>query len=405
MKQRILVLALFGALAAISAYGSGYRIPEQSINSIALANAYVANTQDADTSYFNPANMSWFESGWRIDAELMYIHLPQIGYSGNYMSGAANGDSLAEDFILPVFYAVSPEVNNFRIGFSLTYPAGLSKRWDEAPQRITAEDFTLTTTEFNPTISYRFCDIFSAAVGVRAVYADGEVRSEYYPAPGVSIQRDLEGDTMDYGYNLAITAKPNSNITFAVTYRSKVKLHLEGNADIIDTTTATNYSGYAEVEVPVPAVLTVGTSYRFENTTLELVYDKTYWNTYDKLDFNYSESLASFDAAVPKHWSNTNAFRIGLTHKCNDNLTAMVGFAIEGNPIPDSTLGYELPDSDGTAYSFGFKYKLKDRLNVGAAYLFEDKDKRTVDQGASGIQGTFSDGGAHLFNIGVNYRF
>ena len=45
MKKRISLVALVGVFAASTVYGSGYRIPEQSINSTALANAYVANTR------------------------------------------------------------------------------------------------------------------------------------------------------------------------------------------------------------------------------------------------------------------------------------------------------------------------------------------------------------------------
>ncbi|RUM38472.1 MAG: aromatic hydrocarbon degradation protein, partial [Desulfobulbus sp.] len=58
MKKKIAIATLGLLVAAGSAYGSGYRIPEQSLNSTARAGANVAYTPSADAAFFNPANMS-----------------------------------------------------------------------------------------------------------------------------------------------------------------------------------------------------------------------------------------------------------------------------------------------------------------------------------------------------------
>jgi long-chain fatty acid transport protein len=86
----------------------------------------------------------------------------------------------------------------------------------------------------------------------------------------------------------------------------------------------------------------------------------------------------------------------------------MVGFAVDENPVPDRTLGYELPDSDAKLYSIGFRYVVNDRLEIGAAYLRSVKEKRTITASAGntqGIDGEFSDGGAQVINVGGSYRF
>jgi len=59
-------LALSVAASSVVMAG-GYKIPEQSLNSMALGAAYVAHTTGADTAYFNPANMSF------MDAEKSYV--------------------------------------------------------------------------------------------------------------------------------------------------------------------------------------------------------------------------------------------------------------------------------------------------------------------------------------------
>lgn len=408
MKKKISIISLALLLAAGTAYGSGYRIPEQSINSTALANAYVAHTTGADSAYFNPANMSFSEDSWQVEASLMYINLPSIDYTAVGSSEVSTKD---ENFVMPNMHVVSPDYNNFRFGFSVIYPAGLSKRWENPDQRASVEEFTLKTVEFNPTISYKFCDKFAAAIGGRVMYASGVVKSFAVKPSLGNFSRDMDGDTVDYGYNLALSYKVNDNWNIATTYRSKVELGVEGDA-VITAASTIAYSGQTAVEVPVPAVWSIGTSYTIGKTTVELDYDKTYWSSYEQLDFNYSRDLslnpltAAFDTPILKNWEDTDAFRIGITHKCTERLTTMVGFAIDENPVPDDTLGYELPDSDAKLYSIGVRYKVNEQLEVGGAYLYDDKDDRTVGAGnAQGINGEFSGGGAHLVNIGASYIF
>ncbi len=408
MKKYINILAAISILVPATSFASGYRIPEQSVNSTALSGAYIANTPGADASYYNPANMTDFADQWQVAADLTYIKLYQATYTDNLLVGR-NGTSKEEKFLIPHLFVVSPKVNNFRFGLAMTHPAGLSKRWLDPFPRSGAEDFSLKVFELNPSIAWQSCDKFSVAAGIRLLQADGEVRS-YVNVGGADFRRDLEGNTTEFGYNLAATYRPNEALRLSATYRSKVDLDLSGEAQLIGG--PASYSGPANVSVPVPAVLSLATAYSFEQTTVELTYDRTYWDAYEKLDFNYSSTLAGFltgfDTPVAKNWSNTNAYRIGITHQCTDQLTAMIGFAIDENPVPDSTLGFELPDSDAIIYSIGARYKINDNLEVGAAFLYDDKEDRSIPATAansSAINGTVDGCDAHILSVGLQYNF
>ena len=431
MKKRIAVAAAMTVLAASPAFASGYRIPEQSINATALANASVAHTPNADASYYNPANMSWLDKSAQAEASLTWIQLTSIDYTDNAMANR-NGASKDEDFVLPNLHLVSPAYGNWRFGLSVVYPYGLSKQWTSSFARTTAEEFTLKTHEFNPTVSYKFNEMFSIGGGARVIYTTGKVKSNgTIPATTVggntvysTIARDMDGDTTEYGYNLAATFKPISNLSFAATYRSKVDLDVEGDAVLtssqgflgngtaVSALPAGSYRGTTSVSVPAPAVLTFAAAYTCNSgkTTAELAYDKTYWNAYDQLDFNYASALghpvltAAFDNPKAKNWSNSDAFRIGLTHKLTEQWTVMAGFAIDKTPAPDSTLGFELPDSDAKIYSCGLRYQPAANLQLGLAYLYDDKESRTVTN-ANGLNGTFDNSAAHLLTAGLQYRF
>lgn len=427
MKRKIAALGLAGLFLATSASGSGYRIPEQSVNSTALSGAYVAHATSADASYFNPAHMGWLaQDQWSADLSLTYIGLARIDYTDNRAS-AYNGESKAENFVLPQLHLVSPDRNHFRLGLSVVEPAGLAKRWEQPFPRTFAEDFTLQVVELNPSLSYTMADKYGVAAGFRMLRGQGQVVSNgLVPVGGglySTISRSMEGDTLDYGYNLAITAKASDRLVFAVTYRSNVNLGLESDTATLANSAvihpnplvgtlvpAATWIGAAEVIVPAPAVLTLAAAYTFGKTTVELTWDRTFWSEYDKLDFNYATPLPNdvltraFDDPKEKSWANTDAYRLGLTHRINDDLTLMAGLGYDENPVPDPTLNFELPDSDALLFSVGGRYRVNDRLELGSAYLYDHKDSRTVNQTA-GLDGTFDNGAAHLLSFGAAIIF
>jgi len=411
------------SLAAVMALNAaGYKLPEQSINSMALGAAYVAHTTGADTAYYNPANMAFMDDGQYVEAALTLVHLPSVDYEGaQYLKTStgiialdpADGSSKVENIPVGHLHYVSPRFGNWRFGMSVAAPGGLSKRWESPVQKLSAEEFTLKIVEFNPSFSYRVNDQFSVGGGVRIVYADGKVKSDgrdIRPFP-VPLKRDMEGDVVAFGYNLALAWHPQNDLQFAVTYRSNVDLDLEGNAKLYTNVAGKFtkiYDGNADVTVPLPATLAVAAAKTFNDSlTVELVYERTFWSKYKELDFNYDRSLPVFDKPIDKSWKDSNTYRIGLTYLYSDRLTLMAGYAYDETPVPSRTLGYELPDSDANIFSLGFRYKQSEHLEWGVAVLYDHKKKRTISfpENENGIDGTFSKGGALLTTVGFQYKF
>lgn len=408
MKHHVKVAGLLG-LSVATLFGAGYKIPEQSLNSTALSAAYVANARGADASYYNPANMAFSPSGSDLEIALTYIRLPKVTYKDHGSSRSKTGTpasdatSESENFYIPTFHYMSPEFNSWRFGLSFVAPAGLSKRWNDAFPKSSAQEFTLKVLELNPTASYKVNDKFAVGFGLRGVYSSGVVK-----ASSSAIVQDLTGNSIDFGYNLAASYKPSSNITLSSTYRSKVDLTIKGNAK--GSIRGNPFNTAANVKLPLPAALAFAVAYTFDKTTAELVYERTYWSAYKNLNFNFPNNTTVegvLGTSKPKNWKDTNAFRLGITHQYSDKLKLMAGFAIDKSPIPNSTLGFELPGSDAKLYSAGFEYKVNDNMKVGLAYLYDHKDSRTVNQGAAlgKLKGTFSGGGAHLVTASFKYRF
>lgn len=157
MKNIGKVVAI-SAICAMSLEASGYKIPEQSLSAVALGAANVAAVRGADASYYNPANMAWMSSGYHLDLALTYINLPKVkfdGTAGLITKVTGTSKSETEHFLLPTGHLVTKEYyENWRFGLSIVAPGGLSKRWDSAPGRDFAQDFTLKIIEVNPTAAY-----------------------------------------------------------------------------------------------------------------------------------------------------------------------------------------------------------------------------------------------------------
>lgn len=412
MKKIILISTIASSLVL----ASGYRLPENSVKSTALSAAYVANANGADSTYYNPANMVFTEDIHQVEGALTYINLAEIIYTDSRptMAPLLNSKSEEEQLFAPSLFFTSKDYSGVRYGFSMTVPGGLTKRWESPYAKLFAQEFTLKIIELNPTVAYKVSNQFAIGGGLRMIYSEGVIKSDgktITTASGGLInkpaRRDMEADTIEFGYNLAATYKPISALTIAATYRSNVDLNEEGNAKLFLSGTKL-YDGGASVEVPLPAVATLAVAYDFGNTVVELEYDRTMWSEYEYLDFNFKDNVplalkASFDDPKPRKWEDTDAIRIGVTHQLNDQITLMAGVATDENPAPEENIGFELPDSDAMLYSGGILYNYSDKVTLGAAFLYDAKDDRTVKNDT--IDGEFTDSAAILVTVGASYKF
>ena len=393
MKKKISAAALATLLVAGSAYGSGFRIPEQSVDSTAKAGANIASASRADAAYYNPANMSWLEDTTMIQGNASYIYLSPINYDSP-TDGASESED--ENFLVPTGFMVSPFYGDFRFGFSMTSPNGLSKRWKSEPGSSVAQEFSLLTVELNPTVSYRINEKISVAGGVRMLYADATLNNALYR---------LDGYTIEWGYNFALSVKPTENINISATYRSNIDLNFSDDATTFKGGGVFPVGvGYTSTSIPSPAVFALSTAFEpIDKLTVELTWDRTFWSEYEELDLanSYYPDVPGVQT-FPKEWDDSNCYRIGLSYQYSDVLELMGGFAYDETPIPDVNVNFELPDSDAWLYSLGFQYQYSDNLEFGMAVLYDYKESRDI--GDSG-DGEFTNASAVLVTTGLSYKF
>ena len=393
----------------------GYKIPEASLNAVALSAANIAHNKSADAAYYNPANMVFMSDENHIEADLTYIGLNAVNYKGTYKPTASTEDINSEDenFLVPSLHYVSGDVSGARFGLSVVVPGGLSKRWKDSVGTYSAEEFTLETVELNPTIALPIGDKIGVAIGFRLVHSSGVVKST---SPQAS--RDMTGDSIDFGYNLALAYKATSELELGLTYRSQIDLTTEGDAKLSYIDFANDFGGgagatytsdsSASLTVALPAALNVAVAYTLPTkTTIELVYERNFWSAFDELDFNYGSGVNGvtnyvFGSPIPKNWKDTNAFRLGVTQEY-DRMTIMAGMVYDETPVPDETIGFELPDSDSLSVSLGGRYQVNEKMDVGIAALYSMREDREVNNDSFG--GEFTNSDALLISVGMGYKF
>lgn len=393
------------------AFGAGYQIPNQSTRAVGIAGASVAFTPGPDASYYNPANMGFLDDLWMLETSLTLLYLPSIEYTDN-RSPLFDGSSESEMFYLPQFHFASRDMQNFRFGFSLIYPYGLSKRWDEPYPAATAKEFSLNVIEANPTFSYKLGETFSIGGGARFIYSEGKVENGV-----VGLSREMEGDDLQVGYNVAATYRPLPQWRLAATYRSEVNLDLEGDSEMlaaVGEVPVASYNDSGSIEIVLPAVLSLAASYTVDDVTLEVTWNRTFWSAVENFDFEYEQSFLGtpfdgFDRPLLKNWDDSDALRFGVTWAALDTVDATFGFAIDETPVQGNTLGFELPDSDAYMYSTGVQYQYSEQLSLGLSYMYHHTTSRSVMAdpvaGLPGIEGSFKGGGAHAVNFGAVWRW
>jgi len=395
--RKLLKLTTLSLIAGSALYAGGYKIPETSSNAVALSAANVAHSHGADAAYYNPANMVFMENNNNVEIGLTYIGLSAVNFKGE----GVDIDSESENFLIPNIHYVSPKIGNTRLGFSVVTPGGLSKKWNDSPAKDIAEEFTLETVEFNPSIAYMINSKLSVAAGFRILYSSGVVKSTSI------ISRDMTGDSINFGYNLALSYKPTKSIDLAVTYRSKINMTEHGNAKL-KVANANVYDGGTNVTIPLPALLNIAAAYTFETkTTVEFVYERNFWSSYTNLDFDYSSKLPNiiapyFDSPIKKNWEDADAFRLGVTQNLNE-LTLMAGLVYDQTPIPDATLNFETPDSDAFSVSLGGRYQVTEKLDLGLSALYSMRDDRTLTN--DHLDGKFTDSNVLIVSTSLGYKF
>ncbi|MBU5613833.1 OmpP1/FadL family transporter [Geomonas azotofigens] len=435
MKCYFLIPALVGtAVVAITgiSHASGNKITEQSAKAQAMGNAFAAQADDPSALAYNPAGIAYLK-GRQIQIGYGVVLLPQTEFNGvtnisspNTTSEMANGDLVA----VPTVY-LTHEVTSIPLSFGLGVNSffPLVKRWDEGGGLREVASISIKPVNFQPTLAYRFDDL-NLAVAAAADITYARFSSEcflYNGALGGNLgMLGLDATAVGYGYTLGLLWKATPALSFGASYRSKIDLKFDGDANFMGlansaslpppynavvpgsgTTVRSRLS--ADYTLPDNAILAVAWK-PVQKVTLEFDAEHTGWSSYKEFKVDYQSSAPIYAAVlsqpVPKKWHDVWSYHFGGQYSVNDYVDLRSGYTYEENPVPDSTLGSDLPDANRHYFSVGTGVH-NAKAAVDFAYTYVLFDDRTISSSANNPQiknGTFKSD-AHLLGISLTCKF
>ncbi|WP_118952150.1 OmpP1/FadL family transporter [Taibaiella helva] len=408
--KKICTLTATVLLASSMAFGGSFQLNLQGIRQTAMGGTGVAWPWDASTIFFNPGGLSRL-SGIQaygsvniVTPNVKYVQTPTGGYS------ASSNTHTTTPFAV---YVGGPIRKGSKIGVGLGIytPFGNKLDWGNTwTGRYVVESISLQSFFFQPTVSYAINDMIS--VGAGFVYARGTVDIEkaipVQDINGNDGQAKLKGNANGFGFNVGVQIKATEDLQFGVSYRSKVKMDVNGGdaTFTVPASLAGNFPNTTfDSKLPLPEILTVGLGYKF-TSDLMVQADVVLagWKTYDSLSFDFAENKSVQDTHDPRSYKNTVAFRLGAHYQIDNQFAIMAGGAYDPTPTRDNLLSPDAVDGNRLTLSCGATYQPLPRLSIMAALNYTTTPKRNTSYDPAGMQGAYQVKSL-LPAIGVSYTF
>lgn len=385
------IATLYCALLSPLTHASGFALIEQ--NASGLGDAYAgqaASAQDASTTYFNPAGLTYIEGrqmvmvGNLIQPSAKFKNDDSHNAMLQTRSGGNGGDAGGLAFV-PNFYYAMDIRPNLKFGLAMSAPFGLKTEYEEDwAGRFQAVTSDLKTFNINPSLGLKVSDSLSLGVGLDIMMIKAELTSMtnysagIYQAtggattlPNLSGLGTVKGDDWGYGANFGLLYAPNKDTRVGFSYRSEVSATLEGTAHFADQPPglALNTPVTADVTLPASASLSL---FKTLSPKIDLLADASWtgWSSFE--DLTVKRTNGSTLTSTYENWHDTMRYSVGLNYHQNDRFTWRAGIAFDESPVPDAQRTPRIPDEDRTWLAVGMQYKLDDksRIDAGYAHLF-----------------------------------
>lgn len=440
-RAAAILISVSGLTAEAEA--AGFAIREQS--GTALGNAFAgatAGAEDISYMFFNPAGLTRHD-GHQVAATASYVapHSEmQSGTAGTVVgvpiAGGLGGDDLAENAIVPAFYAMLDLHPDIRLGLGINAPFGLITEYEDGwIGRYHAQRSELKNIIVNPVVAYRVNDWFSVGGGLQASYVDGELTNAIDVGTidtalfggafgGTPTQNDgksiLTGDDWGFGFNLGILLEPWEGTRFGLAYRSKISHELTGDAKfeldsvgtLMSQATGLFRDTGAKLSTELPETVSFGVHHDI-NAQFSVMAEAawTRWSRFQELRVRF-DNPAQSDNVTDESWESTWFVAAGVTYRPNETWAFQAGVGFDQEPIPDRTRTPRIPGEDRTWIALGATYQPIENLTIALSYAHMFVKDASMNLSTDGVGNTFRgdlsgqyEGGIDIFGVQGSYRF
>jgi long-chain fatty acid transport protein len=219
------------------------------------------------------------------------------------------------------------------------------------------------------------------------------------------------------GWNVGLLGKFGENFSAGISYRSKVKVDMEGQASFVQFRT-----GYADFDTIVTSLLpfkenpdvTTGIEFPFEARvalawhggawSVEADVVRQGWSSFKDLPITFVK-YPQLSSVRPENYQDSNTYRMGVEYKASENWAWQFGLLYDESPVPVGSVSPLLPDANRKGISIGFSksFSAKTRLDVGFLHLIFD-ERSTEGMDGDNFNGTYQNR-AELLGFTLVHRF
>ncbi len=400
---KLSALGAIGLLAAAPIHAAGFGIFEQGTKAMGMAGAFTAQADDPSLLFHNAGGLAfieerqvsvgttWFRS---TKAELEGANpFPGEGYT-------AEQKDLSQ--LLPHIGWLQPVNDTFKLGIGVNAPFGLTTEWEDPDAfagRFLSTKAALRAVDINPTLGWKVSPTFGIGIGAVARVSDVELRRNVGTLnPFTQRVADvgrlvLESDfSTGYGFNAGLLHKINPSFSWGLSYRSKVKVEYEGEAEVTQISTGNPQLDAAvraqipfgkklpvETEIEFPDMASLGLAFSLTPTLLlETDFNWTGWSSFDSvgIDFVGGAGNSLPDSNIPQQWEDANNYRAGLRWSVSPANQWRFGYVFDESPQPEETVSPLLPDANRNGITVGFGHD-GPGLGYDVAVMYLDFEERT----------------------------
>jgi len=439
MKRFIILFTmLFAGLQ--TAQAGGYQIPETATRAAGMGSAFTAVADDASAAWFNPAGVAFMQgSQVMIGGDALIIagtkynsNAATKGIGGVPVTSAVNAKD--QVFFVPHAYYTYMSDSGLGAAISVNAPFGLETEWPTTAVFSSKNTFSrIQMIMVNPSVVFKFNDNFSVAAGVDYAYLKNVDLN--------NTLQNLNGNGDGWGGNVSMMYKDDA-FSFGVTYRSRIKIDIDGVALAKSTLAGAPFGGTtsaAKTQVTLPDQVNVGLAFKASDALLLSVdVDWVNWKTFDAINIAYGSAAyrgaiggltaaanggapAAIGAALaaqtgstslPQNWKATVAFRLGAEWALTPDMRFRGGYIFDPTPIRDVDFNPSVPGNDRHVFSLGYGYDLNDSATIDLAYayvFFKNREQTTSPATPVGAPNALKNGtyktNVHILAASLSYKF
>jgi long-chain fatty acid transport protein len=410
---RIVLLTIVLVFSSLgSAYGAGFALYEFGARGTSMAGTMIGRADDPSAVAYNPAGITQLPGTQTM-----------VGFSvvapGGKIETPGDTTKIEKNYWIPPHAYVTRQMSDriwlglglyTRFGLGTEFPEGWPGEYNNLFTRV-------RSFSFNPNLAYKLTDSLSLAVGAEVMWFDF-YQKKMVGRPLGGIKAELDGDSYGIGGNVALHYKPNDVWAVGLTYKSRVKQTIKGDAKF-ERTPIANALGYfnntsAEGDLTTPDSFGLGVMFRpYENLTLEANAIYTLWSTYDKLEIEYGSPLTpgapTGDTKISsndKKWKDVWRFQLGAEYSLNDLIALRLGYVFDQIPDKDAYADYMTPTNDRHIITSGIGLSWE-KLSLDFSYSYLWFGNRSIS--ARPVDGVldskFKGGYTHLTGVSLSYKF